>query len=67
MCVLFTPGNRQIVVGTKTGAITLYDVSSGEEIFSLPQAHSKSVWSMQITPDGTPFLSLFKRTQQLKQ
>jgi WD40 repeat protein len=29
LSVLFVPGNKQVVVGTKSGALELYDVSSG--------------------------------------
>ncbi|KAJ9070637.1 beta transducin [Entomophthora muscae] len=50
ICCTFLPGDRHIVVGTKTGAIELFDVASSTLIESF-SAHSSTVWSMHVRPD----------------
>jgi hypothetical protein len=39
LCVAFGPGNRHAIVGTKTGAIQLFDLASGDMIEELAEAH----------------------------
>lgn len=51
LCSLFTPGNRQVLVGTKTGEIEIFDISSSTMIRSI-KGHSGAIWSMDISPDG---------------
>eukprot|EP00039_Didymoeca_costata_P011043 m.151691 g.151691 ORF g.151691 m.151691 type:complete len:894 (+) comp15042_c0_seq2:206-2887(+) len=56
VCGLFVPGNRHAIVGTTTGALFVFDVSSGvllEEI----EAHTATVWSLDLTPDNNGFMS----------
>ena len=47
---LFAPGDRHIIIGTKSGKIQLFDVSSGSLTGSV-DAHEGAVWSLSMTPD----------------
>ncbi|KAG0123733.1 hypothetical protein HOY82DRAFT_582102 [Tuber indicum] len=47
----FLPGDKIVVVGTKTGEIELFDVASSAMIESI-KAHEASIWSLQVHPDG---------------
>ncbi|GAA5823771.1 hypothetical protein JCM11251_003286 [Rhodosporidiobolus azoricus] len=51
ICCSFLPGDRHIVVGTKSGELLLYDLSSSSllETFS---AHTGPLWSLHVRPDG---------------
>jgi U3 small nucleolar RNA-associated protein 12 len=49
----FAPGNMHVVVGTKLGALLLFDLNSGECIWKEENAHNGSaVWSIDVRPDG---------------
>lgn len=48
--------STQIVVGTKSGLLSLYDVSSST-LISEVQAHSGAVWSIQVRPDKKGLVS----------
>ena len=47
----------QIVVGTKSGSLELYDVASSSLLESFPSAHDGPVWSVQVRPDGRGLVS----------
>jgi len=51
LCSAFTPGNRQALIGTKTGEIEIFDISSSSMIRSV-KAHSGAIWSLDISADG---------------
>lgn len=51
LCCSFLPGDRIIVVGTKTGDLELYDVASAASIESV-KAHDGAVWTLRVHPDG---------------
>lgn len=53
-CVRFSP---QILVGTKSGSVELYDISSSSLIQSVPAAHAGAVWAIQLRPNGQGFVS----------
>lgn len=49
----FAPGNMHVVVGTKLGALLLFDLNSGECIWKDEGAHNGgAVWSIDVRPDG---------------
>ncbi|KAF8341630.1 uncharacterized protein EI90DRAFT_3279024 [Cantharellus anzutake] len=50
VCSAFLPGNRQIVVGTKSGELQIFDVASSTMIASI-KAHEGTVFSMHVRPD----------------
>lgn len=53
LCAVFAPGNMHVVVGTKLGALLLFDLNSGECIWKEDTAHNGSaVWSIDVRPDG---------------
>lgn len=56
LCCTFVPGNRHVVVGTKEGALELYDVASGEQV-EIFAAHSREVWSICVSPDQQTLVS----------
>ena len=45
------PSGHQIVVGTKSGELLLYDLSSSSLLESIP-AHAGPLWSLHVRPDG---------------
>ncbi|KAG6378831.1 WD-repeat-containing protein [Boletus reticuloceps] len=51
ICSTFLPGDRHLAVGTKSGDILVYDVASSTLIDTV-KAHSSTVWSMHLRPDG---------------
>jgi U3 small nucleolar RNA-associated protein 12 len=51
LCCSFLPGDKIVVVGTKSGDIELFDIASSALIESF-QGHDGSVWTLQVHPDG---------------
>lgn len=56
LCSMFVPGERHVIVGTKTGKLQLFDISSGNLLESL-DAHEDAVWSIALSPDKNGFVS----------
>lgn len=56
ICVCWLPGDRHVVVGTKSGSLCLYDISSST-LLSETQAHTGPVWSIQVRPDQRGMVS----------
>ncbi|KAI5106988.1 WD repeat-containing protein 3 [Silurus meridionalis] len=50
LCSLFVPGDRQIVVGTKSGKIQIFDLASGS-LLETTEAHEGALWSICLSPD----------------
>lgn len=46
----------QVVVGTKTGSLCLYDISSST-LLAETQAHTGAIWSIQVRPDQRGLVS----------
>ncbi|CAI9538088.1 unnamed protein product [Staurois parvus] len=53
---LFVPGDRHVIVGTKSGKLQLFDLSSGSELDSIP-AHDGALWSICLSPDQRGFVT----------
>lgn len=51
LCCSFLPGDKVVVVGTKSGELELFDVTSASLIDSVA-AHEGAIWSLQVHPDG---------------
>ncbi|KAK5201967.1 WD40-repeat-containing domain protein [Cryomyces antarcticus] len=51
LCCAFLPGDKIILVGTKTGELELYDIASSALIEKV-QAHEGPIWTLQVHPDG---------------
>ncbi|CAK7200532.1 beta transducin [Sporothrix eucalyptigena] len=53
LCCAFLPGDKVVLVGTKTGTLELYDVASSALLEVVENAHDGSaIWSLQVHPDG---------------
>jgi len=51
LCCAFLPGDKIVLVGTKSGELELYDIASSSLIDRF-QAHDGAVWTLQVHPDG---------------
>ena len=49
-CLLQADALVQVVVGTKSGDLLLYNVASAEIIDTI-KAHSSTIWSLHVRPD----------------
>jgi len=56
LALLFCPGDRHIVAGTKVGNLELFDLGSGERTESIT-AHEGEVWGLAATADKKGFVS----------
>ncbi|XP_004714929.1 WD repeat-containing protein 3 [Echinops telfairi] len=56
LCSFFVPGDRQVIIGTKTGKLQLFDLASGNLLETL-DAHDGAVWSMSLSPDQRGFVT----------
>lgn len=56
LCCAFLPGDKIVVVGTKSGELEMFDVASSTLIDTV-KAHDGAVWSLQVHPDGRSLLS----------
>eukprot|EP00850_Spirogloea_muscicola_P012762 SM000084S23098 [mRNA] locus=s84:136275:141241:+ [translate_table: standard] len=54
LCGLFAPGDRHVIVGTKSGALEIFSIDSSSRIESV-DAHSGALWSIAARPDGSGF------------
>ena len=56
LCVLFAPGDRHILVGTRAGELQLLHTGSGAVLENI-QAHSGAVWSIAMHPSRRGFVT----------
>jgi U3 small nucleolar RNA-associated protein 12 len=56
VCCAFLPGDKIVVVGTKSGELELYDIASAA-LLSIVKAHDGAVWTIQVHPDGRSLVS----------
>ncbi|KAE8447588.1 hypothetical protein EG329_010559 [Mollisiaceae sp. DMI_Dod_QoI] len=56
LCCAFLPGDKIVVVGTKTGELELFDIASAA-ILDTVKAHEGALWSLQVHPDGKSLVS----------
>jgi U3 small nucleolar RNA-associated protein 12 len=56
ICCAFLPGDKIVVVGTKSGELELFDVTSAAMLESVT-AHEGAIWSLQVHPDGKSVVS----------
>ncbi len=57
LCCLFVPGDRHVIVGTKEGAIQIFDLDKAEMSEVVKDAHAKEIWSMSLYPDKKGFVT----------
>ncbi|XP_014852216.1 PREDICTED: WD repeat-containing protein 3 [Poecilia mexicana] len=56
LCSLFVPGDRQIILGTKSGKLQIFELASGS-LLETVDAHSGAVWSLCVAPDQRGIIS----------
>ncbi|KFG87486.1 WD domain-containing protein [Metarhizium anisopliae] len=56
LCCAFLPGDKVVVVGTKSGELQLFDVASASLIDAV-QAHEGAIWGLSVHPDGRSVVS----------
>lgn len=56
LCCSFVPGNQFALIGTKSGALEIVDVGSGNCV-EVIEAHSDSIRSITSIPDGSGFIT----------
>ncbi|KAA8570580.1 hypothetical protein EYC84_002840 [Monilinia fructicola] len=56
LCCAFLPGDKIVVVGTKSGELELFDVASAAMLESI-KAHESAIWSLHVHPDGRSVVS----------
>lgn len=56
LCCSFLPGDKIVVVGTKSGELELFDVASAAILDSV-KAHEGAIWALQVHPDGRSVIS----------
>ena len=54
ICIEFVPGNRQVIVGTKSGNLQLFDLVSSTLIKEVA-AHDGCIYDIDISPSKTSF------------
>ncbi|KAL4609161.1 WD repeat-containing protein 3 [Arapaima gigas] len=50
LCSIFVPGDRQIIIGTKSGNLQIFDLASGG-LLETTHAHDGALWSLALCPD----------------
>uniref|UniRef100_A0A4W4F556 WD repeat-containing protein 3 n=1 Tax=Electrophorus electricus TaxID=8005 RepID=A0A4W4F556_ELEEL len=50
LCSLFVPGDRQIIIGTKSGKLQIFDLASGSLLETI-DAHQGATWAVCLSPD----------------
>ncbi|XP_046574753.1 LOW QUALITY PROTEIN: WD repeat-containing protein 3-like [Haliotis rubra] len=53
---MFAPGDRHAIIGTKSGRLQIFDVSSGSLLENI-DAHSGPLWSISMAPDKRGIMS----------
>jgi U3 small nucleolar RNA-associated protein 12 len=56
LCCAFLPGDKVVIVGTKSGELQLFDVASAA-LLGTVTAHEGAVWALQVHPDGRSLVS----------
>ncbi|KAL5320557.1 hypothetical protein ACEPPN_011366 [Leptodophora sp. 'Broadleaf-Isolate-01'] len=56
LCCAFLPGDKIVVIGTKSGELELFDIASASKLDKV-DAHEGAVWSLQVHPDGRSLVS----------
>lgn len=56
LCGAFAPGDRHVLIGTKAGAVELYDIAAAECTQSVV-AHEGAVWTLDMRPDQRGFVT----------
>ena len=52
LCCAFLPGDKVVLIGTKTGHLEIFDITTST-LISTVEAHKGAVWTLDVHPDGT--------------
>lgn len=52
LCSAFLPGDRIVLLGTKSGDLEMYDISSSTLIERIPAHEGHAIWCLAVHPDG---------------
>ncbi|EMC95327.1 hypothetical protein BAUCODRAFT_536540 [Baudoinia panamericana UAMH 10762] len=52
LCSAFLPGDRIVLLGTKSGDLEMYDIATATLIQSLPAHEGHAIWTLAVAPDG---------------
>ncbi|KAK0260113.1 beta transducin [Friedmanniomyces endolithicus] len=52
LCSTFLPGDRIVLLGTKTGDLEMCDISTSSIIESIPAHEGQAIWTLALHPDG---------------
>ena len=50
LAILFAPGDRNVIVATKTGKLQIFDIAAGRLLEEIP-AHEGETWAVAMSPD----------------
>lgn len=56
ICSAFLPGDKIVVIGTRAGALELFDIASSTLISTL-EAHTGAIWTLDVHPNGTSLVT----------
>ena len=57
LCMAFVPGDKHLLVGTKSGEVLLYELSSAALLERVDDAHDGAVYSIAVRPNGKGFVT----------
>ncbi len=57
---IFAPLSDSIITGHESGKVAKYDAKTGEEVNAVDDAHQLEVTDIQLSPDGTYFITSSK-------
>jgi U3 small nucleolar RNA-associated protein 12 len=49
----FLPGDRYVIIGTKTGNLILIDIQTGATISTIVKAHEDTIWSIDVSENAS--------------
>ena len=52
LCSTFLPGDRIVLLGTKSGDLEMYDISTSTLIETIPAHEGQAIWTLALAPDG---------------
>lgn len=53
MSCKFLPGDRYVILGTKTGTLILVDIQTGLKVSVLEKAHQDTIWSIDVSESAS--------------
>lgn len=57
---MFAPLSDYILTGHESGKVAKYDVKTGEQVAKVEESHSGEITDIQLSPDGTYFITSSK-------